>query len=187
MVTNSKTTGAVKAAVRIAPVLNSRRPKDEDPPHPTTRQRHPHPPSDGPVKRRRHPSPGQRIGVEDGGGDDQAMSYCRFAWGGSDVYVFMSREGIECCGCRLSKGHFVVEDQEDMISHLAEHRRQGHFVPFHAIEELWHEIPGATEPKDRETLGLTVANLQWEKMAIEHELEKKTKELESMKAQEPPR
>lgn len=27
------------------------------------------------------------------------MSYARFGAGGSDVYVFMSDRGLECCGC----------------------------------------------------------------------------------------
>jgi hypothetical protein len=71
------------------------------------------------------------------------MSYCRFGWGGSDVYVFESMDGLTCCGCRLSDDGFVCAEPEDMIVHLAAHRRAGQFVPDSAIEELFADIPGA--------------------------------------------
>lgn len=78
------------------------------------------------------------------------MSYCRFAWDGSDVYVFESDRGFECCGCHLRDGSFLAETPEEMIAHLAEHRRAGQFVPFNAITGLWRDIPGpdvAVEPE----------------------------------------
>jgi hypothetical protein len=86
------------------------------------------------------------------------MSYCRFAWDGSDVYVFESARGLECCGCRLQQD-FVTDEPEDMIVHLAQHRRAGHFVPIHAIEGLWCDIPGAQRPPEGEPPSLTHARL----------------------------
>lgn len=86
------------------------------------------------------------------------MSYCRFAWDGSDVYIFESERGIECCGCRF-KDDFVTDEPEAMIAHLARHRRAGHYVPRHAIESLWADIPGAQRPPDAESPVMTHARL----------------------------
>jgi len=86
------------------------------------------------------------------------VSYCRFAWDGSDVYVYESDRGIECCGCRFEED-FVADEPEEMIAHLARHRRAGHFVPAHAIESLWRDIPGAQRPPRREPPSLTHAKL----------------------------
>lgn len=72
----------------------------------------------------------------DDGGD---VSYCRFAWDNSDVYVYESAQGIECCGCRLSKNWFVGTDVE-MIAHLTEHLIAGHTVPKYAFDRLLEEI-----------------------------------------------
>jgi len=92
------------------------------------------------------------------------MSYCRFAWDGSDVYVFPTNNGqedvIECCGCKLvghEWGHFDCKTPEEMIAHLAEHRKAGHFVPFYAIERLWEEITGADKPVHPEPKAITDA------------------------------
>lgn len=74
------------------------------------------------------------------------MSYCRWGWDGSDVYVFESSSGFVCCcgpGCES-------KTPEEMIVHLASHRRNGGFVPAYAIEGLWHDIPGAKEPVERD-------------------------------------
>ena len=78
------------------------------------------------------------------------MSYARFGWDGSDVYVFTSSRGIECCMCVLQERewrddpgavfggylHDVGEKVEDtfrsnagMIAHLDLHRAAGHHVP----------------------------------------------------------
>jgi|GEM_PF-1786803 len=69
------------------------------------------------------------------------MSYCRFWWDGSDVYVFESERGIECCGCKLPDHPpgFTVQTPEEMIEHLMEHRAAGHTVPEYALEELRRE------------------------------------------------
>lgn len=76
------------------------------------------------------------------------MSYCRFAWDGSDVYVYLGASGFECCGCRLPGrlGGFSCDSPEEMIEHLGEHRRSGHYVPRYAIEGLWEEVPGPDKP-----------------------------------------
>jgi hypothetical protein len=80
------------------------------------------------------------------------MSYARFGWDGSDVYVFMCVSGkLECCGCILQEREWVddpgypifggylrevgeiVEHRFDstqgMVDHLALHRATGHAVP----------------------------------------------------------
>lgn len=79
------------------------------------------------------------------------MSYCRFGWDGSDAYVTSTDEGFTCY-CRKQTGSYVCETPEEMITHLAEHRRDGEFVPEYAITGLWQDIPGAdaavrAEPK----------------------------------------
>lgn len=95
------------------------------------------------------------------------MSYCRFAWNGSDVYVYESAEGIVCCGCFMDEKnrHFVCKTEEEMIAHLGQHRRRGDFVPLYAIEGLWEAIPGATKPERPEPEELTRGRVLLEKLA----------------------
>ena len=84
------------------------------------------------------------------------MSYCRFAWDGSDVYVYgNTNEKYECCGCRLDPVRWEYDTAEEMIVHLAAHRRAGQFVPRYAIEGLWEDIPGAEKPVTPEPPELT--------------------------------
>lgn len=90
------------------------------------------------------------------------MSYCRFGWEGSDVYVFGNGLELECCACVLVRrewkdvpgallggylealpGQDHVQTRfsgpdasERMIDHLLEHRSAGHTVPEHALERL---------------------------------------------------
>lgn len=85
------------------------------------------------------------------------MAYCRWAWDGSDVYVYATPEGTIICCCDVSHRpitdppHQVPEDRpEAMIAHLAAHKRAGDFVPSYAIERLWQEIPGPNEPVEPE-------------------------------------
>lgn len=96
------------------------------------------------------------------------MSYCRFAWDGSDVYVYRGDEGLVCCGCFLKK-HFSCETEEEMILHLGDHRRKENFVPEYAITSLWHEIPGQTRPKKHEPKSLTKATLSLDISRLEIE------------------
>ena len=64
------------------------------------------------------------------------MSYCRFGWDGSNVYVFVSRRGIECCGCLLGQPDLVTRSANEMIEHLEAHRAAGHTVPQYAMDRL---------------------------------------------------
>ena len=72
------------------------------------------------------------------------MSYCRFGWEGSDVYVYGSSSGIECCSCWLY-GSWTGDTPEAMIAHLAVHKQAGHYVPPSAIARLWSEVEGPNE------------------------------------------
>jgi len=74
------------------------------------------------------------------------MSYARFA-PDSDVYVYeSSRGGIECQRCRFMqptdaiasgpRNNAVMVDEDEMIAHLAKHRKAGHRVPESAFESL---------------------------------------------------
>lgn len=106
------------------------------------------------------------------------MSYCRFAWGGSDVYVYPSSQGIECCGCRFGT-NFTSGTPEEMIAHLALHRRAGHYVPASAIMELWEDVPGTSIPVNPEPSTMTVASLRMAASMLHHradQIEHKGKE-----------
>ncbi len=98
------------------------------------------------------------------------MSYCRFAWDGSDVYVFESSYGIECCGCALDG--CTTQEPEEMILHLAQHRRAGHFVPERAILALCEDIPGAQRPRVAEPAGLLRGTLMLEIAKMQDRLAK---------------
>ena len=90
------------------------------------------------------------------------MSYCRFAWNGSEMYVYEGQRGIECCGCRLSDQWFTTSEPEEMIKHHALHRRAGHFVPESAILALWEDVPGARRPTRPEPEAMTRMTLMLE-------------------------
>ncbi len=100
------------------------------------------------------------------------MSYCRFAWDGSDVYVYEGSDGLTCCGCHLFPEGFVCAEPEEMIAHLAAHRRVFQFVPERAITSLWSDIPGAQRPITGPPRGLTVATLLMDLVRIENELKR---------------
>lgn len=64
------------------------------------------------------------------------MSYARFGWGGSDVYIYLDVGGyLCCCGCVLDKP-WRYDTTAEMLAHLDEHRRAGHCVPDDCVEEL---------------------------------------------------
>ncbi len=71
------------------------------------------------------------------------MSYARFGWDGSDVYIYLSVGGwIECCACILSHEDwepFHAGDTQTMIDHLKKHQLSGHHVPEYVFERLWEE------------------------------------------------
>lgn len=64
------------------------------------------------------------------------MSYCRFGWDGSDVYVYPDIDGrLECCGCILGN-QWSYPTAEAMIEHLDRHIAAGHTVPPYVIPEI---------------------------------------------------
>jgi hypothetical protein len=92
------------------------------------------------------------------------VSYARFGWDGSDVYVYYDVGGYyNCCFCILQErewvddpgytftgGYFrnVGEDIEthfdtsaETIAHLLIHREQGHTVTDDTLNELREERP----------------------------------------------
>ena len=91
------------------------------------------------------------------------MSYCRFGWGGSDVYVFEHYRGyLTCCGCIMQHMEWVDDPtypifqgylqpvgppiqtdfhkRSEMIAHLRKHQAKGHTVPEKVFARLQHEI-----------------------------------------------
>jgi len=70
------------------------------------------------------------------------MSYCRFGEDGSSVYVFGSNQGLECCACRLGTQTFICKKEEEMISHLAQHKRANQRVLEDTVLALWKDIGG---------------------------------------------
>ena len=66
------------------------------------------------------------------------MSYARFGWDGSDVYVFRSTLQMECCGCWLRKRGEVAyfSTTAEILAHLDEHSAAGHTVCDDTLAEL---------------------------------------------------
>jgi hypothetical protein len=72
------------------------------------------------------------------------MSYARFGWDGSDVYVFMSVGNaehpggwLECCSCSLTTPRwFRAFSTAAMVRHLRAHADAGQHVPGDVIPEL---------------------------------------------------
>lgn len=76
------------------------------------------------------------------------MSYARFGWDGSDVYIYEHVGGfIECCGCSLTKpedpheifGFYHANTAREMLSHIDEHLAAGDTVPTDCIERIKQE------------------------------------------------
>lgn len=66
------------------------------------------------------------------------MSYARFGWEGSDVYVFLDVSGhFNCCGCSLDDGWHDSTDA--IVAHLRAHQAAGHHVPADTITSLEHD------------------------------------------------
>ncbi len=92
------------------------------------------------------------------------MSYARFGWDGSDVYVFYSVSGMyECCFCRLQEREWVDDpsrplfqgyfrdvgekvqqdfpDVDGIIAHLRQHQAAGHTVPEDTFTDIVEDAP----------------------------------------------
>lgn len=87
------------------------------------------------------------------------MSYARFGWDDSDVYLFFNTDGkLECCFCALQKREWVddpnypiikgylqpvgeivphlFDSTRAMLDHLERHQTAGHNVPQSAIDDI---------------------------------------------------
>ncbi len=76
------------------------------------------------------------------------MSICRNNGITSDVYMYESGQGIECCGCRLvvvTKTTF--KSATAAYAHLLKHIKQGDAVPGYALVRLLDQ--GAVHPKSK--------------------------------------
>jgi hypothetical protein len=73
------------------------------------------------------------------------MSFARLS-ATSDVYVFTSDRGVECCGCALDTSALwppvFFTDFETLAAHLREHQAAGHKVPPELLD------PGLYIPAD---------------------------------------
>jgi hypothetical protein len=73
------------------------------------------------------------------------VSYARFGWDGSDVYVFKSVGNaqhpggwLECCSCSFAAltSTYQAFRTADMVRHLRQHMAAGQHVPADVIPEL---------------------------------------------------
>lgn len=73
------------------------------------------------------------------------MSYARFGWDDSDVYVYLDVNGsLCCCACALNwqgdDGVFpasrYLDTTASMVAHLREHEAAGHEVPGDTFSDL---------------------------------------------------
>lgn len=68
------------------------------------------------------------------------MSYARFGFDGSQVYVYHSTSDmLVCCGCALD-GSFETASRAAMIDHLRDHEAAGYRVPLCVFEAFEAEI-----------------------------------------------
>jgi|SaaInl3SG_22_DNA_1037383.scaffolds.fasta_scaffold00923_30 hypothetical protein len=71
------------------------------------------------------------------------MSYARFGWDGSDVYIFLHVGGfIQCCGCQFPNdghGSFNAYTTQEMVDHLKKHEADEDFVPQKVYDRLWED------------------------------------------------
>lgn len=68
------------------------------------------------------------------------MSYARFGWDGSDVYVIGTLDAFECFCPDQSESIFRCKTRREMIGHLKEHRAEGLCVPQETLDRLKEEI-----------------------------------------------
>jgi hypothetical protein len=63
------------------------------------------------------------------------VSYARWGWEGSNVYVYMHPGGLECCGCDFDGGCSAATT-DAMVAHLRRHMAAGDCVPTSVIPDL---------------------------------------------------
>lgn len=67
------------------------------------------------------------------------MSYARFGWEGSDVYVYPHVSGgIECCACPMDEGRINLTPLQ-MLRHLKRHRIHGDQVPDSTFRSVFRD------------------------------------------------
>lgn len=62
------------------------------------------------------------------------MSYCRFAWDNSDVYVYPGSDGFWCAHWD-AKG-MVTKNPDEMAAHLEAHIAAGDHVPEYVMPKI---------------------------------------------------
>lgn len=87
------------------------------------------------------------------------MSYCRFS--DADAYIFLSTDGLNCCGCSLAPRtkletpyidilgishdyeyeYKIYDTAQDMLDHIQEHRANGDYIPFDVDLSLKADFP----------------------------------------------
>jgi hypothetical protein len=58
------------------------------------------------------------------------MSYARWGWKGSNVYVYVMSGGFECCDCAY------VTSTDAILEHLKAHQARGDTVPTETFADL---------------------------------------------------
>jgi hypothetical protein len=108
------------------------------------------------------------------------MSYARF--GKSDVYIYETIDGIECCGCSLDLGtpvgpyidmlgievtrHYertLLTTARETLTHIADHRVAGDFVSLDADARITSDHPdldAIIEESDEERIARHLRNAQ---------------------------
>lgn len=83
------------------------------------------------------------------------MSFARFGWDGSDVYIFEHTSGfIQCCGCSLAKpsnpddifGMTDLKTPREALEHLEVHVKAGDYVPSDAFTKIKKEYKNLDAP-----------------------------------------
>lgn len=73
------------------------------------------------------------------------MSYCRWGWDASDVYIYATGIGdqhaLVCCGCKDG----CCDTYGDMLHHISAHRAAGQHVPAYVDERLRTEMADPAE------------------------------------------
>lgn len=91
------------------------------------------------------------------------MSYARMREGVSDVYVYLTIRGIECCGCpynvvkldppytdifgfkhEIEAENFIARTSGAMIGHLKLHQSDGDLVPEYTFQRILEDFPDQT-------------------------------------------